>query len=165
MSSMLFVAAETGFIVPGTPQGDQAVAPNFERFDGLQTSPDIGGGPLDNPAALDASAGGSGGMGTDYGATPRPGQMNQPIGQTYTPGPLQGVVGVIGGQPLGGGKVADRIHKYSGTYTEGDHGTRIQHRLGVGQAYQGIEQTVALGEITNNPPQPGDLQSIISGFG
>jgi hypothetical protein len=36
-------------------------------------------------------------------------------------------------------------------------------RFGPGGAYQGVAQTAAMSEISNNPPQPGDLSSIIAG--
>jgi hypothetical protein len=140
---------------PQTAPPDLAVAPNFERFDGLEQPP------LDNPAALDPMSGGSGGMGTDYGETPRPGQMNQPVGQVYNPGPISGVVGTVGGQPL---PVEQWNYRGPGNYTHSKTPS-VQWRLGQGQAYQGVAQTVALSEITNNPPVPGDLTSILAGFG
>jgi hypothetical protein len=140
---------------PVSAAPDLAVAPGFERFDGLSQPP------LDHPAALDPLSGGSGGGGAEYGATPRPGQMNQPVGQVYTPGPISGVVGTVGGQPL---PVSPRIYKSPGDYTH-SRTHSIQWRLGQGQAFQGVAQTVALSEITSNPPQPGDLTAILAGFG
>lgn len=138
-------------IVPGTPQADQAVAANFERFDGLSQPP------LENPA-YGVNAYGDAGT----GCNPRTGQLGQPAGQVYTPGPISGVVGVVGGQPL---PVAACINRAPGL---GDYtkviSPGVQHRFGVGQAYQGAAQTVALSEITGNPPQPGDLTSIIAGY-
>ena len=148
MSGPLLATARE-FTWPTAP--DLAVAPNFERFDGIDEPP------LDHPAGQQDGQR----VGIDYGHGPRPGQKNQPTGQVYTPGPLSGVVGVLGGQPL---PVGDRIHRPDGVVTL-VHTPSIQFRLGVGQAYQGIEQTVALSEITNNPPQPGDLSAIIAGQG
>ena len=91
MTAYLGTDDVNSYIVATTPQPDMAVAPNFERFSGIEGSPE-----LVNPASSD----GAWNSGTDYGPTPRPGQLSQPLGQTYTRGPLQGTVGVIGGQPL-----------------------------------------------------------------
>lgn len=140
--------------VPTTsPVPDLAIGSNFERFDGL------GQPPLENPAAAQGSS-----LGASYGHTPRPGELNQPQGQVYTPGALVGVVGVIGGEPL---PVSDRLHRPPGNYT-GAIAPSIQFRQGVGQrgpSELGAAQTVALAGITNNPPEPGDLSQIISGQG
>lgn len=151
-----------GMIVnPNVPQTDNAVAANYERFDGLA--------PTDNPAAEDPDSGGTGGGGAEYGwdiagHSPRPGQSDQPIGQVYTPGPLSTTVGTLGGQPL---PVSSRIFKDEGAYTK-SRTPSIQQRIGVGQhgpSELGVAQTVALSEITSNPPQPGDLASILAGLG
>jgi hypothetical protein len=143
------------FVVPTEPQPDLAVAADFERFDGLQV-------PTDNPAAV---TDGSGRSAANYGPSPRPGQHDQPHGQTYTPGPLRGTVGTLGGQPLpvrawepAEDSPATRAYTPSRTPS-------IQFRLGNGQNSQGVAQTVALSEITANPPQPGDLTSILAGLG
>lgn len=143
------------YTVPQSAPADLAVAANFERFDGLSQPP------LDNPAAQDSEYGGRGNI-EAYGPSPCPGQKNQPLGQEYTPGPISGVVGVVGGQPL---PVAPWLYKSTqGKYTPSKTPS-IQHRLGQGQAYQGVAQTVALSEITDNPPQPGDLTLILAGLG
>ena len=159
MATVLLVPA--GMIVsPLVPQGQEAVAPNFERFDGLTL-------PLTNPATDNPESGGIG-SGADYGfnhlsAYPRPGAVNTPVSeQTYTPGPLRGVVGTIGGQPIEL-VTSNRIHASEGSYTQSKTHS-VQFRLGVGQANQGAAQTVQLSEITNNPPQPGDLTAIIAGL-
>jgi hypothetical protein len=134
--------------VPTEPYPDLAHAPNFQRFDGL-TLPETSGTNENQ-------------LGTNFGATPRPGQRNTPTAQqTYTKGPIVGTVGTIGGQPL---PVANWLYRVGRGFTASNYTQRIQHRLGVGQAYQGAAQTVALSEITSNPPQPGDLSSIISGW-
>ena len=133
-------------MVPGTPQPDQAVATNFERFDGLEI-------PTTNPATNSPA----------YGPTPRPGQLDQPTGQVYTPGPLRGTVGVIGGQPL---PVRAWESSEDSAYRRGYTPSKtpsIQHRLGDGQNFGGLAQTVILSEITSNPPEPGDLTSILAG--
>lgn len=198
--SAAILASNPGEIVsPAVPQTDYAVAPNYERFDGLAARNGAGGprrsnppgapngmgappmgepsgpaivpGELDHPAALDPLAGGSGGGGAAYGwghlgGSPRPGGSDQPLGQVYTEGPLQGVVGTLGGQPLAV-VVGDRIHRPTGDYTHSKWPT-IQGRLGVGQygpSELGVAQTVALSEITNAPPVPGDLTAILAGLG
>lgn len=132
-------------VVPADGSGplDRTVAWNYERFDGL--------GPLDNSVNAEAP---------DYGAGPRPGQHSQPTGQTYTPGPLTGLTNTLGGEPL---PVADWRYR-PGDYTPAHYAQRMQHRMGQGQAYQGVAQTVALGDITNNPPQPDSLENILRGF-
>jgi len=159
MATILLVPA--GMIVsPLNPQLDLAVAPNFERFDGLTL-------PNDHPATNDPERS-CPGFGVDYGANvpghyPRPGNMNTPMAdQVYTPGPIKGVVGTIGGQPLSGARVSDRINRPPGDYTRSKTHS-IQFRTGVGQNNQGMAQTVTLSEITNSPPQPGDITSIIAG--
>jgi len=134
-------------VVPGAAPAELAHAQNFERFDGLEV-------PTTNNR--DANQ-----LGTTYGPTPRPGAENTPIEeQTYTAAPIRGVVGTVGGQPL---PVGDWLFPGGRGYTPSESPS-IQHRLGSGQAYQGAAQTVALSEITNNPPVPGDLSGIIAGF-
>jgi hypothetical protein len=126
------------------------VAWNFERFDGFE--------PLDHPG----SALGSAAIATpsDYA---RPGQLATPLAeQTYTPSTLERPVGVVGGQPL---PTSPRIFRPPGDYTRAKAPT-IQWRIGVGQhgpSSLGAANTVQLSEITNNPPQPGDLAAIIAG--
>lgn len=147
-------------ISPQTPQLQSAVAANYEAFDGLM--------PLDNPATGTPDSGDVGG-GAQYGFDvpgdyPRPGQSDQPLGQVYTRGPLSATVGTLGGQPL---PVSERIYKDSGNYTKSNTPS-IQQRLGVGQhgpSELGVAQTVTLSQITDNPPQPGDLTLILAGQG
>ena len=162
MPALLVPAGQ--LISPLVPQGMLAVGPNFERFDGL----DI---PDTNPATADPTSGGTG-MGADYGMNvaghyPRPGNMNTPVTeQVYTPGPLRGTVGTVDGQPLGL-VTGDRIHRPGGAYSQ-SRTHSIQFRQGVPQASNisgiGAQQTVTLSEITSNPPQPGDITSIIAGL-
>ena len=146
MSAYLFTSNVTDLIVPGAPQPDMAVAPNFERFDGLSQPP------LDNPAGQPGVT----------GSASRPGGWVTP--DEYTPGVISGVVGTVGGQPL---PVADwqtsTAHQQQATYTP-SRTPSVQFRLGDGQANQGVAQTVQLSEITNNPPVPGDLTSILAGL-
>jgi hypothetical protein len=147
-------------VVPGSPPVDLAVASDFERFSGIENSPVV-----DHPATSrpdDTAASGANFGFEKLGDYPRPGQIDQPEGQVYTPGPLASVVGVLGGQPL---PTSPRITRPAGAYT-GVIAPSVQWRLGVGQnPSAGAQQTVALSEITSNPPQPGDLTSIIAGLG
>jgi hypothetical protein len=177
----VILASNPGMIVsPAVPQTDNAVAFNFERFDGLAARNNPGGGPgnprgpsiqpgeLDHPADFDPLSGGTGGGGSMYGwnnpgGSPRPGGSDQPEGQVYTEGPLQGVVGTLGGQPY---PVSPRIYKDTGDYTHSKWPT-VQWRIGVGQhgpSSLGAQNTVQLSEITNSPPVPGDLTGIIAGL-
>lgn len=147
-----------GFTVPTVPQPDIAVAESFERFDGLAV-------PGTNPATHEPDSGK--GMGTRYGFAepghyPRPGAVDTPpTEQTYTPGPLKGLTNTLGGQPL---PVNDWKFRGRRGYTPG-RTPSVQHRLGDGQNYGGAAQTVALSEITGNPPVPGELSGIIAGIG
>ena len=130
--------------VPQSAPVDLAVASDFERFDGLT--------PLDHPAGQPGVA----------GSANRPGQ-SQTTPDVYTPGPIAGVVGTLGGQPL---PVSDRIHRGPGQ-TQEVNTPQMQWRLGVGQvgpSSLGVAQTVALSEITSSPPVPGDLTSILAGL-
>lgn len=146
--AVLLVPGQAGMIVnPDLPQPELAVAANFERFDGLSQPQ------LQNPA----------GQPNVRGSDNRPGQ-SVVTPDVYTPGPISGVVGVTGGQPL---PVADCIHRGAGDYTK-SRTPSIQFMLGVGQhgpSELGVAQTVALSQITGNPPVPGDLTSILAGWG
>jgi hypothetical protein len=142
-----------GFTVPGTAQSDLAVAGNFERFDGLNV-------PATNPATSNPDkATPTGEAKTPHAYSPRPGMQDAPEEQVYTPGPLRGLTNTLGGQPL---PVNDWKFRGDRQYTRGRTHS-IQHRMGDGQANQGAAQTVALSEITGNPPIPGDLSGIIAG--
>lgn len=136
------------WIVPAAGGTDLAVAPDFERFDGLTQ--------LDNPAGQGRPMYGATGAGN-----PRPGQSVD-TAKVYTPGPISGVVGTLGGQPL---PTSDRIHRAPGSYQASRGVGTMQFRLGVGQNNPGVQQTVALSQITNNPPIPGDISGIIAGLG
>lgn len=138
----MILSAGPDLVVPTAPPSDQAVAANFERFDGLT--------PLDHPAGQRIFYPGGG---------PRPG--SQPTPDTYTPGPQAGLVNTLGGQPL---PVSPRITRPPGetTYTTA---LGVQFRTGVGQNYQGVAQTVALADITNNPPVPDSMSTILGGWG
>jgi hypothetical protein len=165
MAGALFLnRGQPGAVVPvpaADPTEDLRLAPNFERFDGLEV-------PADHPGTADPNFGkrtGGAAYGWDKGAnSPRPGQSDQPDGQVYTPGPLRGLVGVIGGQPL---PVRNWKYRAQGKATPAK-APSVQFRQGVGQrgpSGLGAAQTTALGGITNNPPEPGDLSAIIAGLG
>lgn len=149
MAGTLLIPAEHGIpTVPSAPPPDMAVAENFEVFDGLE--------PLDAPAGRQR---------TDYYAGgPRPGQTGGG-NHEYTPGPLIGVRGVVGGMPLP--VEYPLTGRPPGDYTRVGART-IQWRLGVGQrgpSELGAAQTTQLGIIEANPPQPGSLDAIIGGWG
>ena len=134
------------FIVPAEPGEplDRTVAANFERFNGL--------------TPLDTDHRGT----TYYPSGPRPGQaLTDETALTYTPGPLAGLTNTLGGQPL---PVRAWEYRDAGDYTPARF-ANMQHRLGSGQNNQGVAQTVALANITNNPPQPDDLLTIIGAYG
>ena len=136
------------YSVPRVPREEYFHAANFQEFDGLETP-------------LTSNSGGTD-TGINYGETPRPGQLNTaPADQTYTPGPLRGVVGTLGGQPL---PVANPIYRLGRGYTPANDTQRIQTRMGAGTNSQGVAQTVQLSEITNNPPVPGDISAILAGL-
>lgn len=144
-------------MVPGSAPADIAVADNFERFNGLE--------PLANPASGPSPGGADYGW-DQPGGSPRPGQSNTPLAdQVYTSSPVHGLANTLGGQPL---PVADPLHRPPGSYTGVTNNVGLPHRLGSGgrgPSELGAAQTVQLSEITSNPPEPGDLLSIIGGWG
>lgn len=154
MAGALLIPADEGVpIVPQQPPPDQAVAWNYEVFDGLT--------PLDHPAADD-----NGRLSMIPVGGPRPGQSDsQRTKDTYTPGPLSGVRGVVGGMPL---PVAyPLVGRQPGSYTPSKALT-IQWRLGVGQrgpSELGVAQTVQLAQANANTPQAGNLDAILAGWG
>jgi hypothetical protein len=157
MTALLLNWNGSDLVVPTDAQADMAVAPNFERFSGIENSP-----PVDHPGTASPTDTTGTGYQIMQDHTPRPGQLDQPIGQVYTPGPLASVVGVTGGQPY---PVSPRVYKAPGAYT-GVIAPSVQWRIGVGQSTAaGAQQTVMLSEITQNPPVPGDLTAIIAGLG
>ena len=149
MSGLLVAQIPPGpgqYVVPTQPPAELAHATNFEQFDGLE--------PLVNNDQASYVA----------GPVQRPGGGGTPVAQqVFTHGPLIGVVGRLGGQPL---PVANPIYRVGRGYTEGANwlGAFQRTHYGVGQNYQGAAQTTQLSEITNNPPVPGDLSGIIAGI-
>jgi hypothetical protein len=139
---------------PGAPL-DRTVAENFERFDGLGVleSPHVG-----EPVAARGST-------ADYGwdrpgGSPRPGRTNQPLGQVYSDGPLIGLTNTLGGQPLPVHDWRFRVQGYTRANTP-----NLQHRLGDGQNFQGVAQTVQLADLINNPPAADPLDQILGVYG
>ena len=156
------------WIVPqeSGPPTDKTVAANFERFDGLTQ--------LDNAPSSDYPPGSPAdpndtGPGTaDFGFNqpghyPRPGQISQPAGQVYTPGPLSGLTNTLGGQPL-----PVQPWEYPQVprgYTPARYPQTIQSRLGNGQNNQGVANTAFFSSLNANPPQPADTLDVLLGFG
>lgn len=146
MTAYLGTGAVRTFIVPARPPADVAVAANFERFDGLT--------PLDNRPGMVP-------FGLDYGETPRPGQTQTAIDeQTYTRGPNVGLVNTLGGQPLPRGQWSGRP---PGGYTPAPARIIGGPKMGR-QRFNGAAETVFFADLQSNPPQPGDLASIIAGI-
>ena len=153
-------------IVPrhGEPLTSRVNPTAFERWDGFE--------PLDNaPNAYDPTAGR--GSGFDYyqgrpGGYPRPGQLDQPHGQTYTRSSWGGLVNTLGGQPLpiGPGQWLFRPPTMGFTGGSPDYRVAQQNRMGVSQrgpSALGAENTNALANLNANPPNPEDLTNIIGG--
>ena len=149
MTAYLGTDIVRSFIVPQTPPADLRVAPNYERFDGLEQ--------LDNPGANDGAIA----FGTAYAPSPNPGMRSTPVGeQTYTRGPNGALVNTLGGQPL---PVMQWNYQPQGSYTPA--GTRTVGGPKMGrQHYNGAAETVFFADLQSNPPVPGDLASIIAGI-
>ena len=139
--------------IPAEPPLHNRVAENYERFDGLDSTP--------YPGTIEAEN-----AGNPYGATPAPGKEGTRGIDGPGPGRLgpnargiSGVVGSVGAAPL---PVADCLHR-----TDFETAAAVQgsyaYRLGPGGAYQGVAQTAAMTDILDNPPQPGDFASILFG--
>ena len=147
MSGLLVAQIPPGnYVVPTEPPAEVAHATYFETFDGLEPL-------VNNDQATYVTSN-----------VQRPGAGGTPVAdQAYTRGPLVGVVGRLGGQPL---PVASWEYRTGRGYTEGGNlvGNLQRMHYGVGQNYQGAAQTVQLSEITANPPVPGDLSGIIAGI-
>lgn len=154
--SQALLAYIVPWVVPDEPQPDMAVGENFQQFSG------VGDPVLEHPAGWQRT-----GYYTED--NPRPGQS---IGtpDTYTPSPLTGLANT-----LGAGQAAMPEYGPAGESVYRPPGSAalvvtpsVQFRLGVGQhgpSELGVAQTVQLSSITGNPPQPGDLTSILAGYG
>lgn len=139
----LLIPLEGSPVVPGTAPAPMAVAPNYEVFDGL--------GPLDHAVSSPPVE----------GSPSRPG--GGPGSPDYTPGPVSGVRGVVGGMPL---PVADPLTRPPGEYTPAGVFT-VQYRLGVGQqgpSALGVQNTLQ-GLAASQPPIPTPFELILSGQG
>jgi hypothetical protein len=151
------------FLVPANPPLDDAVAPNFQRFDGVD-------GPGDNYDAHPTPLGWLNYEGKGTG--PKPGSGGSPEEDiVYTPGPHYGITNVLGGQPYPAadwqpdGSVTPDLNR---GFTPGKTYRSPQFWLGKlgygGQNNNGVEQTLMFSELNNNPPVPGDLATIMSGW-
>lgn len=134
--------------LPASPPLQDRLDADYRRFDGLDSTPYPGG---ENT-----------GLEVPYASTPRPGQAGT-HGDAMGPNArgIPGVVGSVGAAPL---PVGDCLRKVSFATVAATQ-SNPNFRGGPGGAYQGIAQTLAMTEISQNPPQPGDLASIIAGGG
>ena len=133
--------------VPQSPPVEDAIGPFYERFDGFE------------PWGFDAASGYEPvSEGWNYGDSPRPGQLNT---DATDPAGVYGKVGSVGASPY---PVYNPMHKVIMETQHFDHPT-TQFRLGPGAQAPGLQNTLTSTEITQNPPQPGDLASIIAGLG
>jgi hypothetical protein len=145
LTAYLGTAEARTFIVPTTPPADMAVAANYERFDGLE--------PLDNRPGLVP-------FGAPYAPAPRDPGQTPVAGQGYTRGPVPGLTNTLGGQPL---PVAHWADGHPRGYTPAPARLIGGPKTGR-QNYQGAAETVFFADLQSNPPQPGDLASIIAGL-
>ena len=146
--------------VPASPPLEKRVQENYERFDGLDSTPYPGTVIHDDAINL-------------YDENnPRPGQ-NGTQGKDGDKGRLgpnprgiPGLVGSVGAAPL---PVADCLKKTSDDFksaltTVASVQSNPNFRFGPGGAFQGIAQSIAMSEISSNPPEPGSLASIYAGL-
>lgn len=151
MSSLLLISHP---VVPQEPPLQDAVAPNYEVFDGLELpdSPYEGGYAKTGLTTT--------GLGRSYGTdVARPGALNE-FGPSQ--GGITGKVGAVGAQPL---PVADCIHKDPSQYQSVKAPLlTTQFFFGPGAQAPGIAQTLTLTDIQENPPVPGDMASILMGL-
>ncbi|MDE1881975.1 MAG: hypothetical protein KGI89_15685 [Euryarchaeota archaeon] len=146
MAGLLLVSSP---VATTAPPLERAVAPYYERQDGLDPLYDRDG----QPASFVPTP-----LGDSYGPDPRPGQRN-----TRGPiiGGIPGKVGSIGATPIpvdyptAPSMPRETIHVQTPT---------TQFNFGPGGAAPGLAQTITMTEITANPPQPGDLTSILAGL-
>lgn len=148
MGSLL---AATGQIVPRDPPLQSAVAPNYERFDGLDEIGQVpGNGIISTP------------FGVSYGESPDPGRVNAPF--TLGHG-IAGKVGSVGASPYpvatqnGPNRTAETLRS-SVSVSQ----LTTQFRMGPGgSGFQGIAQSVQMTEIQQGLPAPDPLASIYLG--
>jgi hypothetical protein len=141
MAGMLLDPTVQDFIVPSADPTDQAVAWDFQRFDGLS--------PLYHP----------GGQPNVVGSPSRPGL--QPPPDPDTPGPRAGLPTPGCAEPL---PVADPLFRPPGDTTYAP-AYSTQFRKSVGQNYQGVAQTAAMNQLYENPPVADPISSIIGVYG
>ena len=139
--SGLLIAGSHG--VPSSAPLEDFVATDFERFDGMADPPEAG---LSNP------------LGEEY-ASPRPGQAN--FSQHDLGVAIPGKVGSVGATPL---PVADCIKKPENEMNAPSVGSQptTQFNLGPGGAAPGLDKSLFLQFVNDNPPQPDSLGSIFA---
>ena len=129
-------------VVPQDPPVESAIGPFYERFDGLEpwawTQED----------GYDPTS-----LGTSYGDSPTPGQLNT---DDTAPAGIYGKVGSVGANPV---PVYDPLHKADMTSQLFSHPT-TQYRIGPGAKAPGLQNTITSTEVTNYQPQPDELASI-----
>jgi hypothetical protein len=139
MSGML-IAGSHG--VPTSAPLEDFVATDYQRYDGL-----------DNPTGEPIPVG----LGTSYGQSAKPGGSGD---NHYLPVAIPGKVGSVGATPL---PVADCVHKpesemataYATTLT-------TQFSGGPGAAAPGLDQSLYLDYVVNNPVAPDALAAIFA---
>jgi len=137
VAGILFLSGRNIAQAPGI---EERVAPDYERFDGLEPYAPDEGSNLDAPAhnfrpgALATHAGGVGG--------------------------IAGKVGSVGASPL---PVADCVHRSEFLSVEASLLT-TQFRFGPGGAAPGIAATLAMTDLLVNPPAIDELSVIFAGI-
>jgi hypothetical protein len=148
MASLLIAGSHP---LPATPPLQHNVAPNYERFDGLDELQ----GQMDGSNYVSTS------LGVSYGEQPDPGRLNAP----FTRGNgIPGKVGSVGASPYpvqtqwgpsGPGAAVRKSTRVSQLTT--------QFNTGPGGVAPGLQQTLQLTEIIKNPPQREDAAVIFLG--
>lgn len=135
MSLLLIV----GGSVPTQPGPENAVAPNYERYDGLESFPHVPSTPLG-----------------DYPAGPAPGQRETRKGGV---GGIEGAVGTVGGMPL---PVAEPMHRSQMGYTTASTFSTQANFGPVGMA-PGFGGSSMGTYAQNNPGAPAPITDIFAG--
>jgi hypothetical protein len=140
--SGLLIAGSHG--VPSTAPLESFVATDYERFDGMDLPQELGYIPV--------------GLGDGF-TSPAPGKAN--VGQRLLEPGIPGKVGSVGATPL---PVADAIHKPESQMATAAVGSQptTQYNLGPGGAAPGLDQSLFLQFVNENPPQPDSLASIFA---
>lgn len=135
--SGLLIAGSHG--VPSGPPLESFVATDYERFDGLE-----------DPSAAVVPTGVT-------GSPSSPGAYGR---QEYRPVAIPGKVGSVGATPL---PVADAIHKpEEAMATAYASQLTTQYRTGPGGAAPGLDESLYLQYIVDNPTPPDPLAAIFA---